>query len=240
LEKEKAIAHHCTCFRTEQTALSIIILLLLQYYQYLSSTMTTSSKHTRALSSLILSLVILMFTGFPSTAHAFRPLTYQQQSSTSAMLSTRRIESSSTARWVANSPGHHDEDDFLSSDELSDSSSLLESTTSKKTPEEISKEEALLWTQVKAVNNKFWDYTCNFFYVGMSCLILLNLSGYGYTISLEDGLNVMPMHTYRQDRQWREEIQKQQTPSVVVSPAALSSSTFQKEAAAFLLQQQQK
>lgn len=64
--------------------------------------------------------------------------------------------------------------------------------------------------QAKDINNKFWDYTCNFLYVAISCLILLNFIGFGYTISMEEGLNVMPIDRYRTERQWTEEIQQQE------------------------------
>jgi len=66
-----------------------------------------------------------------------------------------------------------------------------------------------LWAQAKDINNKFWDFTVNFLYVAISCLIFLNLSGFGYTITKEKGLDVMPIETYRRERQWKEEIGRQ-------------------------------
>lgn len=64
--------------------------------------------------------------------------------------------------------------------------------------------------QIMEINNKFWDYTCNFLYVAISCLILLNLTGFGYTLSMENGLDVMPVDKYRTERQWREQIAREE------------------------------
>ncbi len=76
------------------------------------------------------------------------------------------------------------------------------------------------------VNNRFWDYTCSFLYVAISCLILLNLAGFGYTISMESGLDVMPVDAYRTERQWREEIRRQEAEAAAMHPqVSLSSST---------------
>ena len=77
--------------------------------------------------------------------------------------------------------------------------------------------ESDLWKQMQDVNNKFWDYTCAFLYVAISCLILLNFCGFGYTITAEEGLNVMPVQTYIQERQWKEEIARS---SMTASPVA--------------------
>jgi hypothetical protein len=180
--------------------------------------MNTSNKLTRSFSvpalSMMMPMVIILLAGFPSTADAFHPLALQSRSPTK--MRTSSIET--TALWVS--------DQGLDEDE---SSAPLQA----KTPQELSNQAR--WTQVKDINNKFWDYTCNFLYVGISGLILLNLSGYGYTISHEEGLNVMPIHTYRQERQWKEELERQRA---FVAPTAASA--IQKAPAAFLLQMQQK
>jgi len=62
--------------------------------------------------------------------------------------------------------------------------------------------------QVFYINRLFWDYTVNFFYVAISCLILLNVCGYGYSFSMEDGFLVLPAQEYIQDRQWKEELHR--------------------------------
>lgn len=96
----------------------------------------------------------------------------------------------------------------LDEDVDSDSEKSLESLPATKSHEQ--KLNQARWKQLKEINNMFWDYTCNFLYVGISCLILLNVCGFGYTISAEEGLNVMPLNTYRQQRQWQQEIQRLQ------------------------------
>jgi hypothetical protein len=102
--------------------------------------------------------------------------------------------------WVSNQR--------LDEDVLNDSGESLEALPTPKSLQQ--KKNEAKWQHLKEINNKFWDYTCNFLYVGISCLILLNFCGFGYTISAEEGLNVMPLNTYRQQRQWKQEIQRLQ------------------------------
>lgn len=99
------------------------------------------------------------------------------------------------------------EEDLVSDD---DQLLLNDPGLKRKKPNQMLNNDDATWQQIKGINNKFWDYTCNFLYIGISCLILLNISGFGYTITREEGLRVMPLKTYRLERQWQEEIQRQQ------------------------------
>ena len=64
------------------------------------------------------------------------------------------------------------------------------------------------WEKVVEINNKFWDYTVNFFYVFMTCGILLNLTGFAYKVDLENGLTVQTVKERRQELQWEREMQR--------------------------------
>mmetsp|Transcript_76649 Transcript_76649/g.215094 ORF Transcript_76649/g.215094 Transcript_76649/m.215094 type:complete len:213 (+) Transcript_76649:77-715(+) len=208
------------------------------------STKRTIRSSCSAAPVLILSTLLLLLAGpLSSPANAFRPLALQSRSSPTATATTTTIWVSNHGREEDDSSSSSSSSSRMMSFDNSDSSSLDESSSpvkKKKTPQELSNE--ALWKQFKDINNKFWDYTCNFLYVAIAGLILLNVSGFGYTISREDGLNIMPMQTYRQERQWREELERQQQQQMrqqqqqVVSPA----SVIQRAPAAFLLQQQQK
>ena len=90
--------------------------------------------------------------------------------------------------------------------------------------------------QLMDINRLFWDYTVNFFYVAISCLILLNFCGFGYSFSADDGFQVLPINEFIQERQWKEELNRRTLPSLAsttsmttaASPSALldgSSST---------------
>jgi len=68
-----------------------------------------------------------------------------------------------------------------------------------------------LWKQAKEAEKIISDYTYNFLYVGISCLILLNLCGYAYTITPKEGLNVMTIQRFQKEWQWKVEIQRQQS-----------------------------
>lgn len=63
------------------------------------------------------------------------------------------------------------------------------------------------WKKIQQVNDKFWDYTVNFFYVIMTLGILLNLSGYAYKVSPE-GVTIKTIEEHRQDLLWNQEIQR--------------------------------
>eukprot|EP00429_Kryptoperidinium_foliaceum_P049045 CAMPEP_0176104152 /NCGR_PEP_ID=MMETSP0120_2-20121206/52259_1 /TAXON_ID=160619 /ORGANISM="Kryptoperidinium foliaceum, Strain CCMP 1326" /LENGTH=180 /DNA_ID=CAMNT_0017438251 /DNA_START=26 /DNA_END=568 /DNA_ORIENTATION=+ len=101
----------------------------------------------------------------------------------------------------------------------------------RKSKEEIEREAFI--KDLKDINNKFWDYTVTFFYVAISCLILLNFAGFGYRFTSE-GLDVVPIQQYREERQWREEMQRQD----IIVPPARPASIMQQAPAAFLMQQQ--
>lgn len=76
------------------------------------------------------------------------------------------------------------------------------------------------WIQnILKINHLFWDYTVNFLYVSISCLILLNVCGYGYSFSAQDGFQVMPLNEFIQDRQWKQEVYRQS--SLKTTPPAL-------------------
>ena len=45
-------------------------------------------------------------------------------------------------------------------------------------------------------------------YVLISCGILLNLCGYGYTISKTEGLNIQTIDELRQEKLWQQEMQR--------------------------------
>ena len=62
--------------------------------------------------------------------------------------------------------------------------------------------------QLLDFNRLFWDYTVNFFYVAISCLILLNFCGYGYSFTADDGFQVLPMNEFIQERQWKQELNR--------------------------------
>lgn len=71
-----------------------------------------------------------------------------------------------------------------------------------------SKDENLAWKKFCEINNKFWDYTVNFFYVFMITGILLNLSGFAYKVDLEHGFTVETIQERRQELQWQKEMQR--------------------------------
>lgn len=171
-----------------------------------------------------------------NSVHGLQPMTRKSLAMKNAKMQQHFLRPSTTL-WVFN------ERDFPEGNNDKDNDSLESSPEwSVKSKKELQR--AALWKQVKEVNNRFWDYTCVFFYVGISCLIFLNICGFGYTITKEEGLNVVPMQTYRQERRWRDEIHRQEKQqqaqqaqtSAVHSPA----SAISQAPAAFLLQQQQK
>lgn len=184
--------------------------------------MNPALKFTRVF-ALAVALFALAFVIECPGATAFQSLTPQSAALTRAKKSQKFL--STTALGVSN---HGREEDFF--EDESDNSDVPVLQT--KSAEELKR--AAFWKQAKDINNKFWDYTCVFCYVGISCLILLNFCGFGYTITREDGLNVMPLQEYRQERQWKE-VQKQHVQAIVRPASAL-----QQAPAAFLLQQQQK
>ncbi len=144
-------------------------------------------------------LVILLFLSLPDSINTFRPTAMRPESN--HLLNLKPVKPPSKHLWVSNRG--------IDEDLSGDSDELLKSPFSKpKDPQGITSD--AVWKRFKNMNNKFWDYTCNFLYVGISCLIFLNLCGFGYTISREEGVNVMPLKTYRQERQWRQEIQREQ------------------------------
>lgn len=76
-------------------------------------------------------------------------------------------------------------------------------------PEEKKTDDSqLTWKMIKDINNKFWEYTCNFLYITISLGILLNLSGYSYTVSVNNGLNIRPITEVKQERQWNQEMKR--------------------------------
>ena len=98
---------------------------------------------------------------------------------------------------------------------VSSPTSLFMSDQAPSPPEEVTEDvptedfrQSMMWKQIKDINNKFWDYTVNFFYVAISCGILLNMSGYGYQISLTEGITVMSAEEIHQERQWQEEMDR--------------------------------
>ena len=183
--------------------------------------MTTSNKPaSRSFSVLAISLLSVVLAGFcSSTANAFRPLTLLP----SLTQVSAPVQKSMTVLWSSNSVDE-DDDNFLVQ---------FDSAENTKKPRDDKEVSSNLWKQVQVVNDKFWDYTCNFLYIAISCLILLNFCGFGYTISAKEGLNIMPIQEYRQERQWKEELNKQRP---LVAPA----SALQTAPAAFLLHQNQK
>merc|ERR1712037_60812 len=64
------------------------------------------------------------------------------------------------------------------------------------------------WKEVKDIINKFWDYIVNFLYVFISIGIILNLSGFAYTLDGHAGLRIVPVSQYRQELQWKREMQR--------------------------------
>merc|ERR1712130_1087187 len=64
------------------------------------------------------------------------------------------------------------------------------------------------WKELKDINDKFWDYVVNFLYVLISIGIILNLSGFAYTFDGDAGLRIVPVQQYRQELQWKQEIQR--------------------------------
>jgi hypothetical protein len=79
-----------------------------------------------------------------------------------------------------------------------------------------------LLRQLQQINNLFWDYTVNFFYVAISCLILLNACGYGYSFSADLGLQVLPINEFIQERQWKEELNRRPSTSTGETAPPLS------------------
>eukprot|EP00980_Cylindrotheca_fusiformis_P021236 scaffold8161_cov111-Cylindrotheca_fusiformis.AAC.13 len=69
-------------------------------------------------------------------------------------------------------------------------------------------ESLITWKKFHEINDKFWDYTVNFFYVIMTCGIFLNLAGYAYQISPEEGLTVKTITEHRQEKQWQQELER--------------------------------
>ena len=127
------------------------------------------------------------------------------------------LSATRTAAWMVPSTGHATSlAKPLASSLAVPSRSLLTSTSSalamSSTPDEDdnpkSKDENLMWKQIRRINDKFWDYTVNFFYVLISCGILLNLCGYGYTISKTEGLNIQTIDELRQEKLWQQEMQR--------------------------------
>ncbi|CAJ1964096.1 unnamed protein product [Cylindrotheca closterium] len=64
------------------------------------------------------------------------------------------------------------------------------------------------WKKICDINEKFWDYTVNFFYIFMTVGILMNLSGFAYKVDLEEGFTVQTVNERRQELQWQKEIQR--------------------------------
>jgi hypothetical protein len=79
--------------------------------------------------------------------------------------------------------------------------------TNEDEEEEVSPFKAAV-QQLMEINRLFWDYTVNFFYVAISCLILLNFCGYGYSFTADDGFQVLPMNEFIQERQWKQELNR--------------------------------
>jgi hypothetical protein len=69
-------------------------------------------------------------------------------------------------------------------------------------------ETPITWKKVKEINDKFWDFTVNFFYVIMTLGIVLNLSGFAYKVSPDEGLKINTIAERRQELQWNQELQK--------------------------------
>jgi hypothetical protein len=96
-----------------------------------------------------------------------------------------------------------------------------------------------LLRQLQQINTLFWDYTVNFFYVAISCLILLNVCGYGYSFSADQGLQVLPINEFIQERQWKEELNRRPSTSTAETAPPLSftvASTASSPASAVFLQ----
>jgi len=197
--------------------------------------MNVSSNHTKVAATvrtrvfaLAVTLVLALALFAPLRgANAFQPLTKNRMT-----LHQKSSMPSFTALFVSN------REDLL--EDADEENEAAVPAVIPKSAQQLHRE--AFWKQAKRVNNRFWDYTVIFWYVGISCLILLNVCGYGYTITKEDGLNVMPIQEYRQERQWREEMERQEQEAtqrmMMVRPS--SSSPLQQAPAAFLLQQQQK
>jgi hypothetical protein len=84
--------------------------------------------------------------------------------------------------------------------------------------------------QLMDINRLFWDYTVNFFYVAISCLILLNFCGYGYSFSADDGFQVLPITEFIQERQWKQELNRRTLPSLASTTSmSVTSAAFLSE-----------
>jgi hypothetical protein len=66
----------------------------------------------------------------------------------------------------------------------------------------------MTWKKAKEINDKFWDFTVNFFYVIMTLGIVLNLSGFAYKVSPDEGLTIKTIAERRQELQWNQEMQR--------------------------------
>lgn len=77
----------------------------------------------------------------------------------------------------------------------------------EKKEEELALIAGMSWKEIKHVNNEFWDYTCNFLYIFLGTGIILNFSGFAYTVTPDKGLNVMPLSQYREEKLWKQEMQ---------------------------------
>lgn len=64
------------------------------------------------------------------------------------------------------------------------------------------------WKEIKKANNKFWEYTCNFLYVTISLGIVLNLSGFAYTVSPKEGLTITTISQHREEKLWKQEMKR--------------------------------
>jgi hypothetical protein len=69
-------------------------------------------------------------------------------------------------------------------------------------------EPLITWKKAKEINDKFWDFTVNFFYVIMTLGIALNLSGFSYNISTDEGLIIKTVAERRNELQWNQEMER--------------------------------
>lgn len=152
---------------------------------------------------LVLAAAMLLLVTMSSNASAFAP-----SISTSAVTKTGIRPHQRTPPLVgsflqASSLQDEDSSPTTAPPRMDEETRIL--TQNRKSPQERQHE---LWVnQIKDMNTKFWDYTVIFSYIGISCLILLNVLGYGYSFTPQ-GLQVLPLPEYIQDRQWKEELQR--------------------------------
>jgi len=80
------------------------------------------------------------------------------------------------------------------------------------------------WKKVREINEKFWDYTVNFFYVALTFGIVLNLTGYAYKVDLQDGLTIQTVTERRQELQWQQEMKRYGDEAAMKEKALLQKS----------------